>query len=131
MAVKTIPERFWSRVYRDGPSDLWPHECWPWLGSLTSDGYGICRYEFGSSGAHKAAYLIAKGKIAHRWLCVRHSCDFRACCNPTHLVLGTYADNARDKRERKRPRGVFYRDDPRHNDLLRLKSGIAVMVGCP
>ena len=27
---------------------------------------------------------------------VMHSCDVPLCCNPSHLVGGTYADNNRD-----------------------------------
>ena len=27
---------------------------------------------------------------------VRHSCDFRPCCNPAHLLEGTQADNMAD-----------------------------------
>jgi hypothetical protein len=39
-------------------------------------------------------------------LCVLHRCDERSCTNPTHLFLGTKADNNQDKLAKGRqPRG--------------------------
>jgi hypothetical protein len=31
-----------------------------------------------------------------------HICDNPACCNPNHIVLGTHADNQKDKFEKNR-----------------------------
>jgi hypothetical protein len=30
-------------------------------------------------------------------MCILHACDNRRCCNPTHLWIGTYHDNNRDR----------------------------------
>ena len=35
-------------------------------------------------------------------VCVLHSCDVRACCNPLHLHLGTRTQNSREAVERNR-----------------------------
>lgn len=40
---------------------------------------------------------------------VRHTCDNPRCINPDHLIIGTHADNVRDKVERNRqPKGVSH-----------------------
>lgn len=39
---------------------------------------------------------LAPGEVA------RHTCDNPACCRPDHLVVGTQADNVRDRVERGR-----------------------------
>jgi hypothetical protein len=91
-------ERFWSKVDRRGPD-----ECWPWLSSAASKGYG--RFRVGRLNVHsnRAAWALANGRDPGG-LIVRHSCDNPPCCNPRHLLLGTHADNTQDKVERGRAR---------------------------
>lgn len=82
-------------------------ECWPWTGSSVK-GYGrfkVTGYE--TRHANRVAWAIANGRDPGDLL-VRHSCDNPPCCNPAHLLLGTHADNARDKVERGRWRGPAY-----------------------
>ena len=77
---------------------LGPDECWPWLGRLDSDGYGM----FGQSEkAHRAAYEDQVGPIP-RGLFVLHRCDNRPCCNGAHLFPGTQQDNLADMRAKGR-----------------------------
>ena len=91
------PERrataFWGRVDKSGGPDA----CWPWLGAITTHGYGCV--QTGNRrvmGAHKVAYLMSKGDVPDGYE-IMHSCDNRPCCNPSHLSIGTKQDNTDDK----------------------------------
>lgn len=96
-------DNFWNRV-RKGNED----QCWQWTGYRnTPGGYGRVD-AFGIKGVyvHRLTYYLTHpGEIELRKLgdlLVRHTCDNPICCNPKHLVLGTHADNMRDKVERGR-----------------------------
>ncbi len=87
---ETVEERFWSKVDIRGPD-----ECWPWMAG-TSHGYGEFSPTHGTTvRAHRFAYELVKGPIPAD-LGVLHKCDFKPCCNPTHLWPGTEMDNSRD-----------------------------------
>ena len=90
-------QRFWANV--DVRS---PEECWPWTLSVDGHGYGkfvpVKRVYLVAS---RVAYELANGgPIKGR--VVRHTCDNPICCNPGHLLLGTVADNMKDRDERDR-----------------------------
>jgi len=89
--------RFWGLV-KQAPEDL----CWEWQGPLGGGGYGHIRYAGRTIGAHRASWEIAHGRKATRGLVIRHACDNRKCVRPSHLTLGTYAENVRDAFERGR-----------------------------
>lgn len=68
-------------------------ECWEWNAAL-SHGYGV----FGTGSerqAHRIMWTQLHGEIGEGMV-VMHSCDNPKCCNPSHLSLGTHADNMRD-----------------------------------
>lgn len=84
--------------------------CHTWKGHRRPTGYGMMAVAPGEMKlAHRVAWELANGPIPEGML-VRHKCDNRACCNPEHLALGTYLDNARDRIERKRTKGCWQRD---------------------
>lgn len=122
--------RFWSRVLR-GQTD----ECWPWQGARRSKRaksrsgqYGIIAVDGRNYGAHRIAYAIAKNggvmlppssPFGINIIC--HSCDNPPCCNPDHLMIGTYKDNAEQRESRgRRPNGCFKGGvDPIPADVVR------------
>jgi hypothetical protein len=97
--MKTLSERLWSRVEIKGPDD-----CWEWTGYRGAMGHGQIQAEFPDrriTGSHRAAWMLTNGPIPDG-LHVLHKCDNPPCCNPSHLFLGTQADNNRDCFKKKR-----------------------------
>lgn len=115
---RSFEERFWSRVRRaDGDA------CWEWTAARFPKGYGKVALTSGrrkTDGAHRIAWILTNGPIPDG-LWVLHKCDYRPCCRPDHLFLGTAKDNTLDMIAKGRSRyrvGVWrapqvYRPSPR------------------
>lgn len=101
-----------SRCDRSGG----PDSCWPWVGVKNNGGYGVYRYHGRSSSAARIVCLLHNGLDPAATPVTRHTCDNPACCNPAHIIPGTYKQNAQDAIERGR-RAKQYRPHTRVKKL--------------
>lgn len=62
-----------------------------------ASGYGVFSRGHVNVLAHRDAWEKANEQPIPAGMVVRHSCDNPPCINPDHLLLGTQADNMRDK----------------------------------
>jgi hypothetical protein len=109
------PVDFWDCVNK-GSSD----ECWNWLKGTNSTGYGSIKIGGTKFCAHRVAFALANGssdfsapKDRRSTGFLMHTCDNRSCCNPKHLVSGTYDQNNKDTKAKGRSRAPRGENHPK------------------
>jgi len=119
-----LAERLWSKVagpwYSTPELPIGCDDCWLWITSARAGVYRMrdgrrvrttCRdLDYGrisrgrridgTVAAHIAAYELVYGPVPPGKQ-VRHLCSRSLCCNPSHLVAGTAAENAADRMRRR------------------------------
>ncbi len=92
----------WVRFYGhvDIPIDGY-HACWEWTAGRFKKGYGQFRIGTKKHKTHRLMWDHTYGPIPNGKI-VCHTCDNPPCCRPSHLFLGTHADNARDRDQKGR-----------------------------
>lgn len=95
------PKKVYDQNYIHSMITITENDCWEWNGSRDKDGYGQTNSRLGTDArAHRLSFKLFKGPIT----CdvVRHTCDNSPCCNPDHLLQGSWADNLEDAIKRGR-----------------------------
>jgi hypothetical protein len=85
---RAVLSRFWEKVDKSG-------NCWIWTGTQRNSGYGQIGIGGKLIAVHRYIYEFYNGTIPEG-ICVLHHCDTRCCVRPSHLFLGTKADNMFD-----------------------------------
>lgn len=107
--IKTMEERFWAKVNKDGPvpeghtdyEGLGP--CWLYTcQTINYPRAHILKQSAKRIAAGRYSYILHFGEIS-AGMVVRHKCDngYLHCVNPDHLHLGTQKDNVHDMTRRR------------------------------
>jgi hypothetical protein len=106
-------ERFWSKVDRRSAGD-----CWEWQACCHRQGYGWFYRKGGQQVlAHRYSYELHHGSLRRRDK-VLHTCDNPRCVNPSHLRLGTQADNVHDMMAKGRSPVIGVNGESNHQSKL-------------
>lgn len=110
----TEADRFWDKVIK-GPR---PGDCWIWTGAIGDDGYGRFWQNVPDGQrmwrAHRfaVALVLGNGELSAHDKVRHESCDVPLCVHvaqgpDSHLLLGTTADNNRDRSEAGRHANMY------------------------
>lgn len=112
-AIKNMPthkrrtstsERFWSKVNKTSGSvsHYAIGECWEWVGSSASGGYGTFWDGNKHTYAHRFSWEYHNRQAIPDGCVVMHTCDNPSCVRPGHLTIGTRSENVLDSVRKKR-----------------------------
>ena len=97
--MKSLADRFCAKVETGDKI-----ACWNWVACTNQSGYGWFNVSCNKpTTAHRVSAML-HGLIdsLKSPLHVLHKCDNPKCCNPSHLFVGTNADNVADRVAKKR-----------------------------
>lgn len=92
--AQALIKRFWAKVDRTS-------ECWVWKPMSPGQRYGQIWVGGRFVLAHRFAYATYVRPLAESDV-VRHRCDNPRCVRPSHLLVGSHADNMADRDARGR-----------------------------
>lgn len=78
---------FWKKVDRGSASS-----CWLWTASMKGRGYGAVRVNKQALSAHRVAWELIHGPVPPRKMVYQDFCNDPACCNPSHMKVGSKSD---------------------------------------
>lgn len=86
--------------------------CWLWMGALDVGGYGRFWNGTKTMKAHRAAWVLLRGRIPAGMFLLHACVGMRCCVNPDHLRIGTHAENMEDREKQRR--AAFGSKNARH-----------------
>lgn len=84
----SLPKHFWNRVNFNGSGG-----CWLWTGGLIPKGYALYFVNGKSRTIHRVVFEDLVGPIPPQKT-IDHLCRVRNCCNPSHLRIASFRENA-------------------------------------
>lgn len=75
--------------------------CLEWTRWRNAEGYGYTSFRNHPERTHGLMFRAVKGPI-QKGMIIRHTCDNPSCMEPSHLLIGTEADNTADSLARGR-----------------------------
>lgn len=98
--MNALTLRMERNTQHNGPRVAGLTRCWIWLGAQRGR-YGAIKVRGRMQSTHRVSWALANGEIPFG-LCVLHCCDNGLCIRPSHLFLGTNADNTADAKAKGR-----------------------------